>query len=148
MRKKHLQLTAREQNYLAKFLARTETKARKIRRARALLLLHQGETMSSIAKLLDYSYPRLVALKKAYLETGLACLEEKPRSGRPPHIDRAVRAKIAALAETSPPDGRARWSLRLLAEKAVELNLVISHNRIGEILRKQRTKTSPENSAD
>ena len=65
-------------------------------------------------------------------------LNDKPRSGRPVEIDGPLRAKITALACSEPPEGYSRWSLRLLADKAVELQFVqeLSHSYVGEILKK------------
>lgn len=56
-----------------------------------------------------------------YAEIGLLVLYDQPRSGRPVEIDGNQRAKITALACSEPPQGYARWSLRLLADKVVEL---------------------------
>ena len=57
----------------------------------------------------------------------------------PAKVDGKVEARITALAFSEAPDGRSRWTLRLLAEKVVELNIVdsISHVRIQQILKKQ-----------
>jgi len=68
----------------------------------------------------------------------LRCLEAKPRSGRPVEIDGIARAKITALACSDPPEGYGQWSLRLLAEKAVELDYCerISHTEVANILKK------------
>jgi hypothetical protein len=65
-------------------------------------------------------------------------LEDAPRSGRPPEIDGKLRAKITALACNEAPEGHAKWSLRLLAEKVVEEEYCeeISHTHIGRILKK------------
>jgi hypothetical protein len=65
-------------------------------------------------------------------------LKDKPRSGRPPEISGRQRAKITALACSTPPEGHARWSLRLLADRVVELGYVehLSHNHAGKILKK------------
>lgn len=138
MRKEHLKLTEQEHSYLTSLTTSGELKARKYKRVMTLLWLHQGKTMSEVSKLLKYSYPCVVALKKNFREHGCACLEEKSRSGRPPMLDGLAKAKITALACSAAPPGYARWSLRLLADKAVELELVaaISHNEVGEILKK------------
>jgi hypothetical protein len=63
---------------------------------------------------------------------------DKPRSGKPPTIDGTQRAKITALACSPAPIGHARWTLRLLADKAVQLGFVdtISHNAVKGILKK------------
>lgn len=138
MRKEHLKLNEQDYSYLTILTTSGELKARKFKRAMSLLWLHQGKPMSEISELLKYAYPSLVKLKKNYLAFGLQCLEEKPRSGRPISFDGAERAKITALACSETPSGRAKWSLRLLADKAVELELVesISHTQVQTILKK------------
>jgi transposase len=75
---------------------------------------------------------------KKYKESGLEVLTDKPRPGRPTVIDGLQRAKITALACSDPPEGYARWSLRLLADKAVELEYVeaISYGEVRRILKK------------
>jgi putative transposase len=68
----------------------------------------------------------------------LTCLHDAPRSGRPIAIDGTQRAKITALACSDAPEGHARWSLRLLAEKVVEAGICdqISHTFVGDVLKK------------
>lgn len=75
---------------------------------------------------------------KKYKESGLEFLTDKPRPGRPIEIDGLQRAKITALACSDPPEGYARWSLRMLADKAVELECVdaISYGEVRNILKK------------
>ena len=82
-----------------------------------------------------------------YRETGLAVLQDQPRSGRPIEIDGAQRAKVTALACSDPPEGYAQWTLRLLADKAVELGYCehISHTEVATILKK--TNSSRTSSA-
>jgi hypothetical protein len=67
----------------------------------------------------------------------LAFLEEKARSGRPPVLSKAVRAKVIALAATDAPEGYAQWTLRSLAKKVVALGYVenISHTMVAQILK-------------
>ena len=138
MRKEHLKLTEQEHRYLTTLTTSGQSQARKIKRARTLLLLHQGKTMTDVSKLLEFSYPRVIELKKNFLTNGLQCLEEKPRRGRPITFDGVSRAKITALACSETPTGESQWSLRLLADKAVELELVeqISKSKIRAILKK------------
>jgi hypothetical protein len=68
-------------------------------------------------------------------------LEDAHRSGRPIEIDGGQRAKITALACSDAPKGNSRWTLRLLADKAVELGYCehLSHNHAGEILKKTKS---------
>ena len=78
-------------------------------------------------------------IKRRYLAEGLdAALHDKPRSGQPCRIDGTARAKITALACSAAPTGHARWTLRLLADKAIELGFCesISHSTVQEVLKK------------
>lgn len=138
MRKEHLKLNEEEHSYLTTLTTSGQLKARKFKRAMTLLWLHQGKPMSEVSKLLNYGYPSVVQLKKNFLAVGLKCLEEKPRSGRPIIFSGTTRAKITALACSETPVGRAKWSLRLLSDKAVELEFVesISHTQVQQILKK------------
>jgi transposase len=81
--------------------------------------------------------------RNAYKKIGLRCLEDAPRSGCPIKIDGLQRAKITALACSQAPEGHARWTMRLLADKAVELGYCpeISHTQVANILKK--TSCSP-----
>lgn len=138
MRKEHLKLNEKEHSYLTRLTTSGEIKARQFKRAMALLWLSDGKPMSDVSRLLDYAYPSVVNLKKNFLQNGLTCLEDKPRSGRPVRFDGAERAKLTALACSVAPAGHARWSLRWLADKAVELDLVaqVSHTQVGLMLKK------------
>lgn len=138
MRKEHLKLTEQERSYLATLTSSGELKARKFKRAMTLLLLDQGQTMSQVSQTLSYAYPSMIQLKKNFLDSGLNCLEERPRPGRPNVFDGTARAKITALACSQTPDGFAQWSLRLLADRAIELELVesISYSKVRAILKK------------
>ena len=77
-----------------------------------------------------------------YKSVGLDCLLDKKLPGRPSKIDGVQSAKITALACSKAPDGYAKWSLRLLAEKIVELNYSesISHEWTNKILKKTTLK--------
>src|SRR3954467_13567778 len=107
---------------LKTLLRRGSTPARTQSRARVLDLLHRGQHPERIAETLQVSGATVFNIKRRYLDEGLeAALFDKPRSGKPPTIDGGQRAKITALACSKAPDGHARWTLRLLADKAVEL---------------------------
>ncbi len=84
------------------------------------------------------TYPTVSAWRERYNASGLDCLDDAPRSGRPREIDGTQRAKITALACSDAPEGHARWSLRLLAEKAVESGLCehASHSLVADVLKK------------
>jgi putative transposase len=80
----------------------------------------------------------------SYKESGLTFLKEKERIGRPSKFSATDKAKITALACSDSPDGHSQWSLRLLADKAVELELVetISYSTIGLVLKKRTSAAS------
>jgi putative transposase len=75
-------------------------------------------------------------------------LNDKPRSGRPVELDGKLKAKITALACSTLPTGYGKWSLRLLADKIVELNFVddISHTEVGRILKKMNCNLTEKGS--
>ena len=82
----------------------------------------------------------VVRTRKAFLDEGMdAALFDKPRPGADPKITGDVEAKLVTLACSHPPEGRARWSLRLLADKMVELGYLesISNVAIGQRLKKR-----------
>lgn len=134
-----IKLPTDERNSLTSLLRRGTTPARVQTRARALDLLHRGRHPDEIAATLGLSVPTIFNIKRRYLSDGLdAALHDRPRSGKPCKIDGAQRAKITALACSKAPLGHARWTLRLLADKAVELGFCesISHETVNEVLKK------------
>ncbi len=117
-------------------------KARKITRCRILLLSEQEPTQQRVAERLDVTYHTVRNVCRHYIEEGLeAAINEKPRPGRPNVFDGKQKAQITALACSQPPEGYGQWSLRLLADQAVELKLVeaISHTDVGRILKKTQS---------
>ena len=114
-------LSEAERHSLTALLARGKTTARCQTRAHVLDLLHRGAQPKVIADTLQISQQTVFNLKRRYRAEGLeAALTDKPRSGKPARIDGAARAKITALACSDAPEGHARWTLRLLADHAVE----------------------------
>ncbi|MEN6519889.1 MAG: helix-turn-helix domain-containing protein, partial [Armatimonadota bacterium] len=78
-------------------------------------------------------------IRKEFVLGGLeSALYDKPRPGAAPKITGDIEARITMLACSKPPEGHARWTLRLLADKAVELEYIdsISHTAISERLKK------------
>lgn len=139
----HLQLNQVQREDLERLTASGTLSARVFKRARALLLLDRSHTLASVARILSVSSQSVANWRDRFGQEALAMLFDKPRSGRPIEIDGAARAKITALACSKPPKGRAQWTLRLLAEKAVELGYCehISHTHVGTLLKK--TSSSP-----
>lgn len=138
MKKQHVQLSESDRTYLEDLLRRGELPVKIYRRALALLELERGKTYTAVAETVQVTNITVSTWSKKYREVGLTMLSDQPRSGRPLEIDGAQRAKVTALACSDPPEGYARWSLRLLAEKVVELGYVdqISHTQVADILKK------------
>jgi len=138
MKKQHLKLTEPDKKYLTELLSKGQAKARVIRRAMGLLQLHQGATLQNVAEILGIDYNTVAIWRNKYLETGLDFLTDQSRNGRPIKFDGTQRAKITALACSETPAGRAKWTLQLLADKAVELEFCesLSPSKVREMLKK------------
>lgn len=138
MKKQHLTLTAADRDYLTALLAKGSLPVKTFKRATALLELDRGKTMTDVAMTLDVTLVTVAAWRDKYLASGLTCLQDAPRSGRPITIDGVQRAKITALACSDAPEGHDRWTVRLLAEKVIEAGFcdTISHTTVAEILKK------------
>lgn len=135
---KFLQLTAEHNSYLTSLMTKGSLNVRVARRISGLLQLNQGFNLNRIAKALGVAYQTVAVWRNRYRSNGLDFLQDKKRPGRPIVFDGEQRAKVTALACSETPDGRAKWSLQLLADKAVELELVetISPSKVRELLKK------------
>jgi len=134
-----VELSTDERRSLTTLLRRGTTPARVHTRARVLDLLHRRRHPQEIAATLGLSTQTIFNLKRRYLSESLdAALYDRPRSGKPCRIDGTQRAKITALACSQAPAGHARWTLRLLADKAIELGFCdhISHSTVNAVLKK------------
>ena len=138
MKQQKVSLAQEDKKYLQDLLSKGSLKARVYKRAFGLLELDKGKTYQEVSKLLDMSYPTIHGWGKKYNLEGLTFLKDKSRTGRPLGLTGEQKAKITALACSTPPEGYARWSLRILADRVVELNFVeeISHTEVGRILKK------------
>jgi transposase len=138
MKKQHVQLSTGDRDELETLVRSGKQSARVYRRAIALLELDRGKTLTAVSETVGMTDETVSVLRNKYKEMGLRCLEDAPRSGRPIVISGEQRAQITALACSDAPEGHARWDLRLLADKIVELNIceTISHTHVGNILKK------------
>lgn len=138
MQKEHVKLSQADQEFLMTIISKGQLPARVFKRATALLELNRGKTLSAVSETLQVSYQTVAQWRDNYQASGLQALEDKERKGRPVLIDGKSRASITALACSTPPAGRARWTLRLLADKAVELGYCqsLSHTKARSILKK------------
>jgi transposase len=136
-----VKLNEQERQYLQKIVESGKDKARKITRCRILLLADEskGKTDQEISDALNVCLATIFNIRRRYHHGGLEpAIEEAPRSGQPPKFTGKSMAKITAIACSKPPEGRSRWSLRLLADRVIELDIVetISHQSIRTILKK------------
>ena len=136
-----VQLSKQERLRLQKIVRSGKDKARKITRCRILLLADEtnGKTDEEISDALNVCFATIFNIRRRYCRDGLErSIDEGKRSGQPPKFKGRAAAKITAIACSTPPEGQARWSLRLLADRVVELKIVesISHQSISNILKK------------
>ena len=143
MSQKQFRVTLSEQDIqtLHKIVRSGKDKARKITRCRILLLAdgESGKTDKEISDALHVCLATIFNLRRRYCQRGLErAIGEGARSGQPPKFKGKAAAKITAIACSAPPEGQARWSLRLLADRVVELQIVesISHQSVSNILKK------------
>ena len=138
-------LTKAERDYLLSIIKKGKHKSKKYRNALILLNCDEGEfsdkvTNQDICKVLKIGMRTIDRLKKCFVEEGLeGILEEKsPKRVYKKKIDGDLEAHLIALSCSNPPEGYSRWSLRLLADKVVELNYVdnISYETIRKALKK------------
>jgi Homeodomain-like domain len=139
-------LSAQERDQLNDLIRSGKRSARMLTKARILLKADvsdagEGWSDSAIAAALDTSIANVERTRRQLVEEGFeAVLRRKynPNSARPHIFDGAAEAKLIALTLSAAPEGFARWSLRLLEEKVVELNIVekASDNTIGRTLKK------------
>lgn len=147
MKKQHVKLTKSDRERLEELLSKGELKVRVQKRAMALQLLDRGLSYQEVKSYIGISHISLSKWASLYKSSGLSMLYDKPRSGRPIGLSGEERAKITALACSAPPQGYARWSLRLLSDRLVELDIVdsISHTEVRRILKKMNCSLTEKN---
>ena len=138
MEKRHVILTETDRTILQGMLSNRSLTVKIHKRVETLLALDSGLTFTSVIKQVGLSFPTLKALCNRYKEQQLSCLKDASKPGRPLKITGEERAKITALACSKAPNGHLRWTLRLLADKVIELGICehLSHVHAGEILKK------------
>lgn len=148
MRKKYIvTLTEDERQDLTALISTGKGAARRLAHARILLKADQGPggpgwTDEAIAAAVEVSRPTVERVRARFVEEGL----EAALNPRPPRreyrrtLDGVAEAHLVALACGTPPEGQARWTLRLLADRLVELEIVerVSHETVRHILKKTR----------
>jgi transposase len=134
-----VKLTDDQQTYLISLMKKGETNARTIKRANILLLSHEGKNAPQIAETLHAEIQTVFNVRKRFVKEGLqSALYDKPRPGAKPRFDSRQEAYVIALACSTPPDDRQRWTVRLLTEKIVQLDIVdeVSRETVRQTLKK------------
>jgi transposase len=132
-------LTEEERTYLLDFIKSGEHSARKLNRARILLLADEGKADSEIAGALHTGTATVQRTRQRFVEGNLeGALNERPRPGGQKKLDEKGEAILETLAQSKPPEGRKRWTLQLLADRLVQLRVVdsISYETVRQELKK------------
>jgi transposase len=151
-----VKLTKEERSTLKKLVSSGSSRARVQTRARILLMAaersvgarggtrRKTNSNETIAEALQLCSRTVSRVRQAFNQGRLAAaLYDKSRGGRPPEIDGEAEAKLVMLACSSPPQGRSRWTLQLLADKMVELGYVPHMSDTWVSKRLKKTLSSP-----
>jgi transposase len=144
MRKRYIvDLTEGERADLLRLARKGVASARQLTRARVLLLADEGGTDEAIAAALHVHRATVERIRRRFVEGGVErALRDQPRPGGRPKLDGKQETFLVALACSAPPDGRARWTMQLLADRLVALEIVdaISDETVRRALKKERAK--------
>ena len=139
-RKKYLIILSDEERENLEQMTRKGTlKARQFKRAMILLKADEGLSDPQIMAALNVCRPSVERIRKRFVADGIErALNEDPRPGQRRKLDGRAEATLIATACTEAPEGHERWTLRLLADKLVELQVVdaISHETVRRTLKK------------
>jgi transposase len=136
-----VQLSDHQRGLLYTLIQKGNATARTVRRAHTLLLANEEHPVRTIATMLHTSAVTVTQTCKQFLTAGLeAALYDRPRPGSRRKLDGRQEAHLVTLACRTPPAGRDRWNLRLLADRIVELGLVetVSYAMVRRVLKKIR----------
>jgi len=143
MNKKYVvDLTEEERKRLQRLIRTGKHSARRIRWAHALLKANAGWTDERISEALEISIPTAQRIRQRFVEEGMdVALGVRSHRPRPyaRKLDGKQEARLIALACSKAPEGRTRWTLRLLAGRMVQLAYVesVSHETIRQVLKKR-----------
>ena len=147
MKKKYLvTLTADEREQLNAMITAGTASAKKLAHARVLLKADQGENGLAwvdevIAEAVEVSTDTVARVRQRFVEQGLEAALVRKKQDRPSRervLDGSAEARLLAVACSDPPDGRAAWTLTMLADKLVELEVVesVSRESVRRVLKK------------
>jgi transposase len=137
-------LTDEEREHLLDLISKGKPAARKVTRARILLKADEGLKDAEIVKALNTSRPTVERIRKRLVEGGLErALHDDRRRVYRRKLEGREEAHLIALACSEAPEGHVRWTLRMLADRLVELGIVeaVSHETVRQALKK--TNSNP-----
>ena len=121
----NIPVTPKDQKELAKLLSGGVQQVRVVLRALALLQLAKGTSAPRISEFISLTPQAIRTIGRRYQRGGLeSALFEKQRPGAAPVLDDSQKQRIIAMVCSDPPEGRARWTVRLVAEEAVKRRLI------------------------
>lgn len=130
-------LSEADQLTLTQLLSKGKDSVRKLNRARALQFSHQGQHPQQISDLLNISVTTVYNLRKRYRQEGLQrAISEKNRPGQPRKVTPEVEAEITAIACSEAPDGSVRWTVGLINERLIKLDIHINDESVRLALKK------------
>ncbi len=141
-------LSADEREQLHQLIKRGKPSARKVTRARILLHASDGLTDEQIGAALNTGSATIERTRRRFVEEGLGCLNERARPGQRRKLSGKQEAHLIAVACTPAPDGQARWTLQLLADKVVELKYAdsIARETVRQVLKKTNSSRGSKSS--
>lgn len=140
MPKRQIRLTDEQRQRLVEITSKGKVAVRTFKRSQILLLSEQGYKDQIIAERVGVSVATVERTRQKFVQQGLdAAITEKPRPGKLCNLDGKTEAFLIATACSDAPDGRANWTMQLLADRLVALNKVesISDETVRRILKKQ-----------
>jgi len=146
-----VKLAGTERTKLQEIVSSGKASARIIRRANMLLMLDENRekriNRTEIAALLNTSAVTVIKVARQYTQEGMESVLTPKRTDTqhpPKKLDGATEARIIAIACSTPPEGQSSWTLRLIADKAVELNIVdsICRESVRKVLKKRNSSSS------
>lgn len=155
MTKKYIvSLTLSERQMLEQLTNKGKTSAYRINHARILLKAdtnqeNGGWIDEAISKALDISVATIERVRRLFVEQGIeaALSRQSSSNSKSGKVDGEIEAHLIAIVCSQPPEGQARWTLRLLAEQMVQLNYVdsISHETVRQVLKKTNSNLGSTN---
>jgi transposase len=150
MAKKYVvDLTEAERDSLRQLVRRGKARVRRVNRARILMLADKDHTDEEIAQALQLGRSTVERTRKRFVEEGLEpALSERPRPGKARLLTGKQEAFLVALACSDPPEGRTRWTMQLLADRLIELQVVesIADETVRRLLKKTTRNPGRRNS--